>query len=794
MKRRAEMFARYLTFAALGFGTFTALASGPDIGYLYPAGGKQGTTVKVIAGGQILRKPQEALVTGKGVKAKIIKYFHPRRNIYREQRDLMRKKIMEVKNKRLKELGLPPSRDKAPKLNYEIDQYRWKMPDHPLAMDFDNKSLRELYHFRTVFFNYKWRKQYNRQLSEMVLLEVTIAPDAAPGDREIRIKTNRGISNPVVFQVGTLPEVRELEPNDRMAYPKIPRLPKQPPKDKPLSLPVVINGQIMPGDVDRFKFKAKKGQNLVIQAQARSLIPYLADAVPGWFQAVVSVYDSKGKEVAFADDFRFNPDPVMLFKVPADGEYDIVVRDSIYRGRQDFVYRLSIGEQPFITQIFPLGGKAGSKTIVKASGWNLKNHKIKLDTSPDGKQIRETSMKSGKQVTNFIPYAVDDLPECTENEPNNDSANAQKVVLPKIVNGKINRPGDVDVYQFQGKAGEQVVAEVYGRKLNSPVDSLVKLLDDSGNAIKWNDDYQERDKKYLHKDITGLVTHHADSYLIAKLPKTGTYYVSICDTSGKGGNAYAYRLRISPPQTDFALRLAPSNMSYRTRGMINRMCIYALRKDGFEGEIKIRLKEPSYGYIIDGGIIPAGKNYACMTLKSPQEKIKKPVALHFEGYATVNGRKVIKPVIPADDTMQAFLYRHLVPTEEFMVALPNTRWAYPTIKVVNKEPLEIPAGGVAKLWITAAHSDSTLNDIELDVKEPAKGISIEKITPVPHGLTLILKADDKLETGKLQNLLVEIQRKYIPKNKQGKYLKNKKRKYSMGYLPAIPFKVVKKTE
>ena len=46
-----------------------------------------------------------------------------------------------------------------------------------------------------------------------------------------------------------------------------------------------------------------------LAAAARELVPYLADAVPGWFQATLVLYDKKGKEVAYADDYRFNPDP-----------------------------------------------------------------------------------------------------------------------------------------------------------------------------------------------------------------------------------------------------------------------------------------------------------------------------------------------------------------------------------------------------------------------------------------------------------------------------------------------------
>ena len=45
---------------------------------------------------------------------------------------------------------------------------------------------------------------------------------------------------------------------------------------------------------------------------------------------------------------------------------------------------------------------------------------------------------------------------------------------------------------------------------------------------------------------------------MAKLPEDGTYYVHLGDVGRHGGQEYGYRLRISPPRPDFELRVAPS--------------------------------------------------------------------------------------------------------------------------------------------------------------------------------------------------------------------------------------------
>ena len=45
---------------------------------------------------------------------------------------------------------------------------------------------------------------------------------------------------------------------------------------------------------------------------------------------------------------------------------------------------------------------------------------------------------------------------------------------------------------------------------------------------------------------------------MATLPADGTYYLYLNDAQHKGNEAYAYRLRISEPRPDFALRVVPS--------------------------------------------------------------------------------------------------------------------------------------------------------------------------------------------------------------------------------------------
>ena len=244
------------------------------------------------------------------------------------------------------------------------------------------------------------------------------------------------------------------------------------------------------------------------------MIPYLADAVPGWFQAALALYDAKGNELAYADHFRFHPDPVLYYEIPKDGEYVIEINDSIYRGREDFVYRITVGELPFVTSIFPLGGRAGHADHRRADG--LEPAGGQADDGCHGQRPGHLS-RSPCARRNWSPTACrSPWTRCRnawKRSRTTRRKTAQPVTLPIIVNGRIDQPGDWDVFRFEGRAGEQIVAEVYARRLDSPLDSVLRLTDAAGRQLAFNDDHEDK--------ASGLNTHHADSYLIATLPADG---------------------------------------------------------------------------------------------------------------------------------------------------------------------------------------------------------------------------------------------------------------------------------
>jgi hypothetical protein len=315
------------------------------------------------------------------------------------------------------------------------------------------------------------------------------------------------------------------------------------------------------------------------------------------------------------------------------------------------------------------------------------------------------------------------------------------------------------------------------------------LTDASGHVLKWNDDHVLKDGD-LHKDTAGLITHHADSYLMAELPKNGIYFVHLSDSQHHGGGDYGYRLRISAPKPDFALRVTPSSLSVGA-GAIVPISVHALRKDGFDGDIEVVVGKGGAGFELSGGRIPAGRDSVRMTLTAPAKAPEQPLALHLEGRARIGGGIVRHSAVPADDVMQAFLYRHLVPAQELLVFVQKARWRAPLVEWVDDGPIRIPSGGSARVVIRIGRSP-TLQETQLELKDPPEGLTLHDVTVVPGGLAFRLKAErDVWHGGFEDNLIVEAFREVTPKQQNGKPAAQKRR-YSMGVFPAIPIEIVQR--
>ncbi|RKU12379.1 hypothetical protein C6501_11130 [Candidatus Poribacteria bacterium] len=185
--------------------------------------------------------------------------------------------------------------------------------------------------------------------------ELVIAPDAPIGVREIRIVGKNGASTAWPFEITDVPDTFETESNNLSE------------SATTIELPIIINGVVNPGgDEDFYTFKGTKGDRCVFNVKA-----YRYNNISQqFFNPTISLFDAEGKELARSNGF-YSLDPLIDFTLPEDGTYFLRIRDLLYRGNPDSVYRLTSGVVPYNTYIFPTGGEIGSVIQTTIGGENL---------------------------------------------------------------------------------------------------------------------------------------------------------------------------------------------------------------------------------------------------------------------------------------------------------------------------------------------------------------------------------------------------------------------------------------
>lgn len=229
------------------------------------------------------------------------------------------------------------------------------------------------------------------------------------------------------------------------------------------------------------------------------------------------------------------------------------------------------------------------------------------------------------------------------------------------------------------------------------------------------------------------------------------------------------------------------------------MTVYALRKDGFSGEIALSAKDMPTGFTLSGARIPANQDKIRFTLTAPSSPLDAPITLRLEGRATIQGREIRRPAVPAEDMMQAFAYRHLVPAKELEVAtagLPPMMGRFAgkgssfSPRIFSSMPVKIPAGGSARVRV-GIPTTTFFGTLELELSDAPSGITIEKTSAAGMGTEIVLQADAKLKPGEQGNLIVSIS--VNPKGQfagKGKGMAMARR--NVATLPAIPFEIVEK--
>lgn len=157
--------------------------------------------------------------------------------------------------------------------------------------------------------------------------------------------------------------------------------------------------------------------------------------------------------------------------------------------------------------------------------------------------IFEIRVATDQAVSSVSHLMVTDYPVFREDEKkvNNTRDQAAAVTIPSAICGRVEKAEDVDFYSFEGKAGQEVTAELFAQRVTAGVhgmvvrgpliylmDGLMTLYGPNGQVVAQNDNFAG-----------------GDSFIGVTLPEDGTYFLEVRDARYAGTGRYVYCVELA---------------------------------------------------------------------------------------------------------------------------------------------------------------------------------------------------------------------------------------------------------
>lgn len=513
---------------------------------------------------------------------------------------------------------------------------------------------------------------------------VTITGDVPPGLYEVRAAGPSGITNARTFAVGALDEIIDRSPPDTFAAAR----------EVPLN--TTINGVARAEHADYYRFTAKRGQRVLLEAWARRIDSKLDPRIV--------VYDLAGHELAHVKE-RIHRDALVDFIAPADGSYIAKMYDFLFSGGPNYGYRLTLSTTPHVDFVMPPSGLAGTKSTYSLYGRNLPHGvvtgertasgtplerldvQIQLPSDPNvagrsgsnqfaeptqfGQNAFTYRLKTARGESNPANIYFASAPVVRQTGINSTPAKAQKLSLPCEVAGRFDPRRGRDWYQFDARKGDVWMIDVISQRLGLPTDPY--LLVQRVNRLP---DGKEQMTDVAAADDTGLDSHHtlhesflnltsADPSLQFVAPEDGTYRVMVRDLYGqsRGSPEMIYRLAIHKPQPDFhplVLEEAESDTDTTDRmnlwsavvrpGRTAAVDVLVRRDDGFTGAVQVTVDGLPDSISCPGATVGPGADVASLVFTAKESKpagkvVKAPADSKLKSKDNAKSESVPTPVL-----------------------------------------------------------------------------------------------------------------------------------------------------
>ena len=558
-------------------------------------------------------------------------------------------------------------------------------------------------------------KKNKRPPKAKLNIKFTVTPDALPGVREFRIATPHGASTVGQVVIVKDPVIVEKDPNDARTA------------AQELTLPTTVCGTIeKAGTSLSFLVQSSRIQNKIHDLQVHS-------------DPIITIRNASGTTLAQADN-EFYADPCLRYRFEQAGEYFLEIRDVRYQGNADWRYSIEINARPFVTQVFPLALTPGTDSKLDLIGFQLPAQpvsqlKVPMET-PEGPM--SVGVPMGDQLSNPVSVFASTLPTVTEAAgENNVPEKAQPITIPAGISGRIEAESDIDYYSFDAKKGETFAVEVVARRLQSTLDSLVRITNDKSGTLAENDDGR-----------AGRLTISDSSIETWTAPADGKFFVEIRDLHLRGGPEFVYFLKVTKTQPTFDLTL-DSDKTILTPGTNGAIYVRVERKHGFTGDVQLSIEGLPAGVTAVCGRILSTGNDGCIVLQAAADAAMVASNIRIIGTAThpqAEGQPPLSITREANPLQEIYFPgggRGHYPVTTHMVSVAEPLDIM-SVKLSTTD-ISLKPGESQKIDVTIVRAEGFTQNITLDVIYRHLGSIFGD--SLPKGVTLDEKNSQTLLTG-----------------------------------------------
>ena len=419
-------------------------------------------------------------------------------------------------------------------------------------------------------------------------LEMKIKSSAQLGLWILRLVSPQGISEPLIFRVHNIPSLTEIQ-SDTNSKPNL------------ISFPSMINGKIsQPGERDIYAIDVKKNQHLFFELISK---PSNSSGVMSGFESVLSLYtrphinwfgSNRSARLTFDNPFLPNPrkNPQFSYRFSQSGQYLLEVGSLRNLGAANYGYQLQITESNSKEPI------KSPETITNQSRdrWEKRIFSRQINHNYISQILGRTGRKRGGHSNSSVKNDSTTTKKMTasketdflllkEKEPNDHKNSSREIALPVVIEGTIDRPGDVDnLLSFQVKAGEKLAFELETPNATVPEFNPRLII-------------SERGGKEILSNVYNRVVRQLLSYSKTIEPKTlytfkkeGKYSLSIRDITQRNGRPdFQYRILIRsqiPHPGKFSFKKNKLNL---IQGEAQNLIVTSELEEEFRGEITLRV-------------------------------------------------------------------------------------------------------------------------------------------------------------------------------------------------------------